>query len=158
MKIIKNSKELQTLLNEHKDLILPDEDVRIEYQVQGGELRNVKCQDLYLMNDSERFDFYGGNFYGGNFYGRNWYGGEFNGGDWNGRNFNGGYFNGKNVSYYAFFNCYGSIECDSIAGRRTPHAEPVSLENKITIRKKKDDATEEAMKLLKEKGYKIVKE
>lgn len=153
MKIIKNSKELQALLNEHKDLILPDEDVRIEYQVAKGELRNVKCQDLYLMNDSERFDFNGGDFNGRDFNGGNFYGWDFYGWD-----FNGGDFNGKNISYYAFFNCYGSIECDSIVGRCTQHAEPVSLEGKLIIREKKDDATEEAMKLLKEKGYKIVKE
>jgi len=85
MKTIKNSKELKKLLNENKDLILPDEDVRIEYQVKKGKLRNVECRELFLMNDEERFDFNGWDFNG-------W---DFNGWDFNGRNFNGLNFNGR---------------------------------------------------------------
>jgi len=113
MKTIKNKEELTALLNEHKDLILPGEDVRIEYQVEKGDLRNVECQDLFLTNDKQRFDFNGWNFNGGNFTGRD--------------------FTGKGVSYWAFFNCYGSITCESIEGRRQPHAKPVCLDGKLTI-------------------------
>jgi hypothetical protein len=118
MKIIKNSKELAELVDKNKDLHLEEEDVRIEYQVEEGELRNIYCRDLFLMNDNERFDFNG------------W---DFNGNDFNGRNFIGNNFNGKKVSYYAFFNCYSSIKCESIEGRREPHAEPVCLDGKIEI-------------------------
>ncbi|MFA5152551.1 MAG: hypothetical protein WC554_08340, partial [Clostridia bacterium] len=158
MKIIKNSKELAKLVDKNKDLFLKGEDVRIEYQFTREELRDVYCQNLYLENDDARFDFNGRNFTGGNFNGwnfngRNFNGGNFNGGNFNGwnfngrnfnggnftgwnfngRNFNGGNFtgwnfNGKKVSYYAFFNCYKGIKCESIEGRRTPHAEPVCLD------------------------------
>jgi len=165
---IKNSAQLKKLVNKDKDLFLKEEDVRIEYQVEKGELRNVYCRDLFLMNDSERFDFNGGdfngwdfngwnfngwnfnggdfngwNFNGWNFNGWNFNGGNFTGWDFNGRNFNGWDFNGgnftgwnftgKKVSYHAFFNCYGSIKCESIERKREPHAEPVALDGTIEI-------------------------
>ena len=143
MTTIKNSKELKKLLNKNKDLIFPDEDIRIEYQIEKGELRNVECMDLFLMNDEERFDFTGGNFTGWDFTGRDFTGGDFTGEDFNGWNFNGrdftgwnftGWnFTGKKISYYAFFNCTGKIKCTEIKGRREPCAEPVSLEGKIEI-------------------------
>lgn len=37
MIIIKNSKELAKLVNEHKDLIVPNEDVRIEFEPSSDE-------------------------------------------------------------------------------------------------------------------------
>ena len=135
---IKNSKELKKLVNENKDLIYPNEDIRIEYQTEKDEIRNVECRDLFLMNDDEKFDFNGNNFDGNNFDGFNFNGNNFNGFNFNGNNFNGnnfnGYdFNGKKVSYHAFFNCYGSIKCESIEGRRESHAEPVCLDGEIEI-------------------------
>ncbi len=106
-------------------------------------------------------DFNGGNFNGWNFNGRDFNGRDFNGGnfngwDFNGRDFNGGNFNGrdfngKKVSYWTFFNCYGSIKCESIEGSRTPHAEPVALKG-IEMIKPEDDEVEKAIKLLEEKG------
>ncbi len=114
MEIIKNKEELAKLVNADQDLIF-DEDIKIEYQVEKGELRDVKCRNLFLMNDDELFDFTGRNFTGWNFTGRD--------------------FNGKKVSYYAFFNCYGSIKCDEIKGRREPCNPPVSLDGKIEIKK-----------------------
>jgi len=198
MKIIKNSKELSKLVDDNKDLHLEDEDVRIEYQVEEEELRNIYCRDLFLMNDDKRFDFNGydfngydfngGDFNGLNFNGLNFNGYDFkgydfngydfngydfnglnfnglnfngydfngydfngydfngydfnglnfnglnfNGGDFNGLNFNGNDFTGKKVSYWAFFNCCGSIKCESIEGRREPHAEPVCIDGEIEI-------------------------
>ena len=118
MLIIKNSEELKQHLNEHKDLIVPNEDVRIEYQVEKGELRNVECGDLFLMDDKQRFDFNGGNFNGRDFNGWNFNGVDFNGGNFNGGNFNGWNFNGKKISYYAVFIAYESIKCTEIKGRR----------------------------------------
>jgi hypothetical protein len=118
MKIIKNSKELSKLVDKNKDLHLEGEDVRIEFEPAKDEIRDVFCNDLFLMNDTEIFDFNGGDFNGG----------DFIGGDFNGRN-----FNGKKVSYYAFFNCYGSIKCESIEGKRTLHSEPVCLSGKLEI-------------------------
>ena len=131
MIIIKNSKELSKLVDKNKDLYLKGQDVRIEFQFTREELRSVYCNDLFLMNDEERFDFDGLDFNGNNFNG--W---DFNGNNFNGNNFNGLYFNGKKVSYYAFFNCYGSIKCESIEGRRTPHAKPVSLNGTIEVNNK----------------------
>ena len=163
---IKNSKQLKKYLDKNKDLHLEEQDVRIEFQFTDEEVRDVYCNDLFLMNDEEKFDFNGRNFNGGDFYGcdfngvdfdgcdfngRNFNGGNFNGYDFNGRDFNGydfngydfngmnfnGYnFNGKKVSYWAFFNCYGSIKCESIKARRTPHSEPICLDGKLEI---KDD-------------------
>ena len=128
MIIIKNSKQLAKLVDKNKDLIIPGEDIRIEFEPSKDEIRDVECRNLYL-----EFDFNGGNFNGGDFNGGSFNGGSFNGGDFNGNDFNGNNFNGKKASYWAFFNCYGSIKCESIEGRREPHAEPVALDNKIEI-------------------------
>ena len=161
MKTIKNSEELAKLVDENKDLRL-DEDIRIEFEPAEEELRDVYCRNLYLKNDERYLDFNGRNFNGRNFNGWNFKGGNFNGwnfngwdfkgenfkgenfngwnfkgGNFKGGNFNGWDFIGKNVSYYALFNCYGSIECESIEGRRSPHAEPVALDGGITITKPK---------------------
>ena len=106
--IIKNSKELAKLVDKNKDLILKDQDVRIEYQVTENEIRNVYCQNLFLMNNDGKFDFNGGNFNGR----------DFNGWNFNGRNFNGWDFNGENISYYGWFIVYKNIRCKSIIGKR----------------------------------------
>ena len=187
MIIIKNSKELKKLVNEHDDLIYPNEDIRIEFEPTKDEIRNVECRDLFMMNDESKFDFNGGAFNGLDFNGLDFNGLDFNGGDFNGLDFNAwditaekitarninarnitakditaGDINawditarnitGKEVSYYAFFNCYGSIKCESIEGRRNPHAEPVCLDGKIEFIKEEDDEIEKAIKLLEEKG------
>ena len=169
MKTIKNSKELAKLVDENKDLHLEDQDVRIEFQFTKEELRDVYCNDLFLMNDDEKFDFNGRDFNGWNFTGLNFNGRDFNGWDFtgldfNGRDFNGGNFNGSNftgkkVSYYAFFNCYGHIKCERIEGERENHAEPISLDGNIEIIKEEpeDNVALEAIKLLEEKGYRIIK-
>ena len=111
--IIKNSKELAKLADENKDLILKDQNVRIEYQVTENEIRNVYCQNLFLMNNDGKFDFNGRDFNGWDFNGRN-----FNGKNFNGRNFNGWNFNGENISYYGWFIVYKDIRCKSIIGKR----------------------------------------
>ena len=147
---IKNAKELKKHLDKNKDLILKDEDIRIEYQVAEGELRDVYCRDLFLMDDNQTFDFNGRDFNGGDFNGWDFNGGDFNGRDFkgwdfkgwgfNGRDFNGRDFKGKKVSYYAFFNCYGEIHCNGKPeGRREPHAEPVSLAGVYDYDYKKDE-------------------
>ena len=121
MKTIKNIKEIKEVLDKNKDLIL-DEDVRIEFQVEREIMRNVVCKNLYLENNDKYFDFKGRDFNGKDFKGR-----DFNGGNFNGRNFNGWNFNGKKISYWAFFCARGKVICDSIEGRREPHAEPIAL-------------------------------
>jgi hypothetical protein len=98
MKIIKNYKELKKLVNKHNDLILPNENVRIEFEPTEEEIRNIECKNLSLEDDDQNFNFNGGNF--------------------NGRNFNGWNFNGGKISYYAFFICYGNCEYTEIEGRR----------------------------------------
>src|SRR3990167_5127813 len=116
MKTIKNIKEIKEVLDKNKDLIL-DEDVRIEFQVEREIMRNVVCKNLYLENNDKYFDFKGRDFNGKDFKGR----------DFNGGNFNGWNFNGKKISYWAFFCARGKVICDSIEGRREPHAEPIAL-------------------------------
>ena len=132
---IKNAEELKKHLDKNKDLIFEDEDIRIEYQVAEGELRDVYCRDLFLMDDNQTFDFNGGDFKGRDFKGWN-----FKGRDFKGRDFKGWDFRGKKVSYYAFFNCYGEIHCNGKPeGRREPHAEPVSLAGVYDYNYKKDE-------------------
>jgi hypothetical protein len=123
MKIIKNYKELKKLVNKHNDLILPNENVRIEFEPTEEEIRNIECKNLSLEDDDQNFNFNGGNFNGWDFNGRDFNGGNFNGWNFNGRNFNGGNFNGRDfnggkISYYAFFICYGNCEYTEIEGRR----------------------------------------
>jgi hypothetical protein len=88
MKIIKNYKELKKLVNKHNDLILPNENVRIEFEPTEEEIRNIECKNLSLEDDDQNF------------------------------NFNGGNFNGGKISYYAFFICYGNCEYTEIEGQR----------------------------------------
>jgi len=96
MLIIKNKEELAKLVSKDKDLII-DEDVKIEYQVKKGELRDVKCKNLYLENDNQRFNFIGGDFNGEDFNGE-----DFNGWDFNGRDFKGGNFKGRDFNGWDF--------------------------------------------------------
>jgi hypothetical protein len=162
MRIIKNSKELARLVNEYKDLILPDEDVRIEYEPTKEEIRNVECQNLFLENDTERFNFNGGDFNGGDFKGRNFNGWDFNGGnfngwDFNGGDFNGGDFNGRNfkggkISYYAVFIAYNSLKCTSWEKRRENALDPICLDGKLEIIQDEENDVKKAIKLLEEKG------
>ena len=147
---IKNSKELEKLVDKNKDLTI-DEDIRIEFEPRSEELRDVKCEDLFLMNDDKKFNFNGWNFNGWNFNG-----GNFNGGDFNGRD-----FNGKKVSYWAFFNCTGFIKYESIEGRRQPCNKPISLTGEIECKEKETEKTvtieisKTTLELLKEQNFKI---
>ena len=62
-----------------------------------------------------------------------------------------------NLSYYARCFAYYSITCTSYKARREVHQEPMCLEGELTIVKKEDDATREAIKLLESNGYTISK-
>ena len=153
MIVIKNSKELKKLVNKDGDLIYPGEDLRIEFQPTRQELRDIYCQNLYLENDIQKFNFNGEDFNGGNFNGGNFDGGDFNGGDFNGGDFNGGNFNGwnfnggdfdggdfngwnfngKKISYYAFFISYKNIKCTSWEKRRDNALDPICLDGRLEI-------------------------
>ena len=61
------------------------------------------------------------------------------------------------ISYYAVCFAYSNIRCKSISGRRI-NAKHFCLDGEITYKTEKEDKTEEAINLLKEKGYKIIKE
>ena len=110
MKKIKNSEELAKLVDKNKDLRI-DENLRIEFEPTGDELRNVHCRDLFLMNGKQRFDFNGNDFIGYNFNGHdfnghNFYGHDFNGNDFNGNDFIGYNFNGHNFNGHSFNGYY----------------------------------------------------
>ena len=97
-------------------------------------------------------DFNGWDFNGRDFNGRDFYGRDFNGRDFYGRNFygcnfNGWGFNGKKVSYGAFFNCYGSMKCESYEGRRQPHSEPICLDGRIEIIKPEEPKSGKTVKI-----------
>ena len=61
------------------------------------------------------------------------------------------------ISYYAFCFSYNSIKCSSIKARREKHSEPICLDGKLEIKEQEDNVALEAIKLLEEKGYKIIK-
>jgi len=110
--------------------------------------RNFTGRDFNGRNFTGR-NFNGRNFTGGDFNGRNFSGGDFTGGDFNGWNFNGWDFNGLNftggdfnglnfsggdftggdISYNAFFCCYGKIlKHGKIEGRYPKAHPPIELE------------------------------
>ncbi len=62
-----------------------------------------------------------------------------------------------NISYYAFCFSYNSIKCYSIEARREKHSEPICLDGKLEIKEQEDNVALEAIKILEEKGYKIIK-
>lgn len=62
-----------------------------------------------------------------------------------------------NISYYAFCLSYNSIKCSSIKARRENHSEPICLDGKLEIKEQEDNVALEAIKLLEEKGYRIIK-
>jgi len=66
--------------------------------------------------------------------------------------------NAKDISYYALCIAYDSITCTSIKPKRAVHQKPICLDGKLTIIEKEDDATEQAIQLLKSNGYKIIKD
>ena len=66
--------------------------------------------------------------------------------------------NANDISYFALCFAYDSITCASIEPQREVHQKPICLDGKLTIVKKKDDATEQAIQLLKSNGYKIIKD
>ena len=63
----------------------------------------------------------------------------------------------RDLSYYALCFAYKSIKCTSYKARREVHQEPICLDGELTIVKKEDDATKEAIKLLESNGYTISK-
>ena len=65
----------------------------------------------------------------------------------------------RDILYYAFCCVYKSIKCLSIKGTREVHQEPVCLDGKLELKKEElDDKTQEAMRVLKNAGYKIIRE
>lgn len=66
--------------------------------------------------------------------------------------------NAHDIKYSALCLSYNSITCTSIKGYRKPHQEPICLDGTLTKKGLSDDKTEEAMNLLKSKGFKIIKE
>ena len=108
MKIIKTREELLKLLDGNKDLII-DDDLTIEFSTAREDVRNVRCFNLLMVKAAARYDLN--------------ISGNFNGGNFNGRNFNGG-----DISYYAFFCCYGKIiKSGKITGRHPKAAKPIEL-------------------------------
>ena len=74
-------------------------------------------------------------------------------------NITAGNINAWNISYYAFCCVYKNIKCLSIKAKRTPSKEPICLDGKLEIKKPEQNSAEkEAIKLLKDNGYKIIKE
>ena len=67
--------------------------------------------------------------------------------------------NAWDILYYAFCCVYQNIKCLSIKAKRTPSKEPICLDGKFEIKEPEQNSAEkEAIKLLKDNGYKIIKE
>jgi uncharacterized protein YjbI with pentapeptide repeats len=140
---ISTREQLAKMVDKHKDLTI-DDDVLMEFSPTLDDIRDVKCRDLILKKDGERLnfngrnftgwdftggdftggDFIGGDFTGGNFTGWNFHGWNFTGRNFTGRNFTGRDFTGGNISYNAFFCCYGRIIKHGKIEGRHPNAHP----------------------------------
>ena len=84
---------------------------------------------------------------------------DINAGNITARDINARNINAGNISYYAFCYVYKNIKCLSIKAKRTPSKEPICLEGKLEIKEPEQTSAEkEAIKLLKDNGYKIIKE
>ena len=163
MKHYKTIDELKADLNDYKDLIVPEHDVKVDFDIPLGVLRNIECRNFTGRNFTSRdfngwdfngWNFTGGNFTGGNFTGWNFTGWDFNGWDFNGRNFTGRDFNGGNftggnftgmdfngdhIDYYALFVCYDSCSCLSHKSRRN-NALPIQcLDGELIIREESEE-------------------
>ena len=125
--LIRNSEELAKEVNENKDLIRPNQNIRIEFQTDGHELNDVEGKSIQFTTTKdgvtdERFDFYGrdircwGDCVMRDFYGRCFDGGYFCGRDWNGRNAICWGFEGRNIVYYATFIAYHRFMCVNATG------------------------------------------
>ncbi|MDD5033046.1 MAG: hypothetical protein PHC85_02955 [Candidatus Pacebacteria bacterium] len=126
--IIRNSGELEDYVDENQDLRYPDNDIRLEFQPNESEIRDIECKSLFLCvfkNGAvdERFDFAGrdimcwGDCILRDFYGRHFMGGSFVGRDFDGVNAFMWTFEGRKVIYYAAFVAYNLLRCSSIFGK-----------------------------------------
>ena len=140
---ISTREQLAEMVDKNRDLIV-DDNMTIEFSTTRDEIRNVKCDNLFMLKNGEYFslnigghftgrNFAGWNFTGGDFTGRDFTGRDFTGGDFTGRNFTGRdftgrNFTGRNISYYAFWCCYGRvIKHGKIEGRHAKAHPPIEL-------------------------------
>ena len=115
--------QLAEMVDKNRDLIV-DDNMTIEFSTTRDEIRNVKCDNLVMLKNGEYFNLN----IGRDFTGRNFTGRDFTGGDFNGWNFTGWDFTGRNISYYAFFCCYGRvIKHGKIEGRHAKAHPPIEL-------------------------------
>ena len=105
--------QLAEMVDKNRDLIV-DDNMTIEFSTTRDEIRNVKCDNLFMLKNGEYFNLnIGRDFTGRNFTGR----------DFTGRNFTGG-----NISYHAFWCCYGRvIKHGKIEGRHAKAHPPIEL-------------------------------
>jgi len=68
---IKNRDELKKYLNKDKDLILPKENITLEFTITRDDVRNIECRNLVACKDDKYFDINAGNINALNIYARN---------------------------------------------------------------------------------------
>ena len=120
---ISTREQLAEMVDKNKDLIV-DDNMTIEFSTTRDEIRNVKCDNLFMLKNGEYFNLN----IGGHFTGRDFTGWDFTGRDFTGWNFTGGDFTGGNISYYAFFCCYGRvIKHGKIEGQHAKAHPPIEL-------------------------------
>ena len=113
MRHYKTIDELKKDLDKHGNLTMPGEDVKVDFDIPKGVVRDVECND---------------------FHGHDFHGGDFHGLDFHGHDFIGRSFHGDHISYYAMFVCYRSCSCLSHKSRRQ-NALPIQcLDGKLTVR------------------------
>jgi len=91
--------QLAEMVDKNRDLIV-DDNMTIEFSTTRDEIRNVKCDNLFMLKNGEYFSLN--------------IGGDFTGWDFTGWDFTGRNFTGRNISYYAFWCCYGWSIVESI--------------------------------------------
>ena len=156
---IKNRDELKKYLNKDKDLILPKENITLEFTITRDDVRNIECRNLVACKDDKYFDINAGNINAlnidawnikaWNINARNINAGNINAWNINAWDINAGNIDALNIiawninarniiawniSYYAFCTSYTSIKCKSWVKRYEKGKDPICLDGKLIIR------------------------
>ena len=123
----------------------------IEKDIKNGELYidgDVKFECSFVIDANIRVE--------GNINAYNIDAGDINARDINAWNINAENINARDINYYAVCFAHASFKCKSVEGRRE-NCRHFCLDGEIEYKDEDDDKTEEAIELLKSKGYRIVK-
>jgi len=136
---IKNRDELKKYLNKDKDLILPKENITLEFTITRDDVRNIECRNLVACKDDKYFDINARNIDTWNINAWNINAWDINAGNIDALNIIAWNINARNIiawniSYYAFCTSYTSIKCKSWVKRYEKGKDPICLDGELIIR------------------------